>query len=86
MTDTVEGARKQTGDIDTVLATGGFKVKGWISNKTLKENDNEGVTEMKVFQGDVEEKIQGIEWKGIRSRCRSRLKSTWLAHKTSRSF
>ena len=34
--DTVEEARKQTDDIDKVLETGGFKVKGWTSNKTLK--------------------------------------------------
>jgi hypothetical protein len=60
--DTVEEARKQTDDIDKVLETGGFKVKGWTSNKTLKENDDNDETEMKLFKGDVEEKVLGIEW------------------------
>ncbi|XP_028419079.1 uncharacterized protein LOC114544723 [Dendronephthya gigantea] len=54
---TVEEARQQTNDIDTVLATGGFKVKGWTSNKTLNERETEGETKMKMFQGDVEEKV-----------------------------
>jgi hypothetical protein len=58
--DTVEEARKKTDDIDKVLETGGFKVKGWTSNKTLKEDDNNDETEM--FKGDVEEKVLGIEW------------------------
>ena len=31
--DTVKEARKLTEDIDKVLKTGGFNVKGWISNE-----------------------------------------------------
>ena len=34
--DTVIEAKQQTEDIDTVLEKGGFKVKGWISNKPLR--------------------------------------------------
>ena len=57
---TVEEAQKETNDIDTVLATGGFKVKGWTSNKTLKESNSDDEPEMKVFKGDSEEKVLGI--------------------------
>ena len=59
--ETVEKARKQTEDIDTILATGGFKVKGWTSNKTEK-SDSDGDIEMKMFKGDSEEKVLGIGW------------------------
>ncbi|XP_068749368.1 uncharacterized protein [Montipora capricornis] len=38
--DTEKEARKLTNDIDTVLKTGGFKVKDWISNNMLKEKVN----------------------------------------------
>ena len=31
--DIVEHTRRQANDIDTVLEKGGFKVKGWTSNK-----------------------------------------------------
>ena len=50
--ETVEKARKQTEDIDTVLATGGFKVKEWTSNKTEKSDRNDDM-EMKMLKGDV---------------------------------
>ena len=59
---TVDEAQKQTNDIDTVLATGGFKVKGWTSNKTLKKSNSDDEPEMNVFKGDSEEKVLGIEW------------------------
>ena len=59
--ETVERARKQTDDIDTVLATGGFKVKGWTSNKTEK-NDSDGEMEIKMLKGDSGEKVLGIAW------------------------
>ena len=59
--ETVEKARKQTDDIDTVLATGGFKVKGWTFNKTEKDDSNDQ-TEMNLFKGDGEETVPGIGW------------------------
>ena len=37
----VEKGRKQIDDIDTVLATGGFKVKGWTFNKTENGDGND---------------------------------------------
>jgi hypothetical protein len=58
---TVEEAQKETNDIDTVLATGGFRIKGWTSNKSLKKNDSDDEPEMKMFKGDSEEKVLGIE-------------------------
>ena len=60
--NTEKEARKLTNDIDTVLKTGGFKVKDWISNKMLKEKVN-GVAENEVnmFKGD-EEKVLGTLW------------------------
>lgn len=42
------------------MEKGGFKTKGWISNKQSHNDDTEG---MKIFQGDVEEKVPGIVWK-----------------------
>ena len=61
--DTVEDARKQTDDIDTVLQKGGFKVKGWTSNKVLKEqSQSKEANEMRVFQGEAEEKLLGSVW------------------------
>ena len=59
--ETVEKARKQTEDIDTVLATGGFKVKEWTSNKTEKSDRNDDM-EIKMLKGDSTEKVLGIEW------------------------
>jgi hypothetical protein len=60
--DTVEDTRKQTKDIDTVLQKGGFKVKGWTSNKVLKDQSQTNESEMRVFQGEAEEKLLGLVW------------------------
>lgn len=50
--DTLQEARKLTEDIDKVLKTGGFTVKGWISNKKLTEKDNSEIEKgIDVFQG-----------------------------------
>ncbi|KAK3736377.1 hypothetical protein QZH41_006148 [Actinostola sp. cb2023] len=60
--DTVQEARKLTEDIDKVLKTGGFNVKGWTSNKKLTEKVNKEMEKgMSVFQGE-EEKVLGILW------------------------
>ena len=61
--DTVIEAKQQTEDIDTVLEKGGFKVKGWISNKPLRSPSQNEKREMaKMFQGSVEENVLGITW------------------------
>ena len=60
--DTVKEARKLTEDIDKVLKTGGFNVKGWISYKVLAEKaSNETETTVNMFQRD-EEKVLGTLW------------------------
>ena len=62
----VKQARKLTTEIDEVLHNGGFHVKGWLSNLTLKEDvesSNEtGELEMKLLRGPVEEKVLGTAW------------------------
>ena len=56
-------AKQLTSDLDTVLAKGGFQVKGWTSNQALKKEkcDQEG-QEMKLLQGSKEEKVLGSVW------------------------
>ena len=67
--DTVEDARRQTNDIDAVLEKGSFKVKGWTSNKVLEERSNsKESSELRIFQGQVEEKLLGLEWTRFHSR------------------
>ena len=48
-------ARELTDNIDKVLKTGGFSVKAWICNETLKER------EMNLYKED-EEKVLGTVW------------------------
>ena len=61
--DTVEEAKQLAEDLDTVLGNGGFKVKGWISNKSLREHRQEEKMDMTtMFQGAVEEKVLGVTW------------------------
>lgn len=48
-------ARELTDNIDKVLKTGGFSVKAWICNETLKER------EMNLNKED-EEKVLGTVW------------------------
>ena len=61
--DTVMEAKQQTEDIDTVLEKGGFKVKGWISNKPLRSPSQNEKREMAtMFQGSIEENVLGITW------------------------
>ncbi len=76
--ETVEEARKQT-EIDTVLATGGFKVKGWTSNKT-EESDNDDEIEMKMFKGDSEEKVLGIGWNNQTDTFSFKVKTDLMQH------
>ena len=61
--DTVKQAQRQTEDIDKILETGGFRVKEWISNKTLNEGDSKQEMAIKMLEGDGKEKVLGLEWK-----------------------
>ena len=62
--NTTEEAKKLTEDIDKVLKSGGFKVKGWISNKELKDSENKEIAREKAicFQEQIAEKVLGIAW------------------------
>ena len=50
--DTVDSAiKKLTEEVDAVLETGGFSVKGWISKKALAEKCNDEMKkDMNIFQ------------------------------------
>ena len=57
-------AQRLTKDIDKVLQSGGFKVKGWTSNKELIENEHKEVDRESTvsFQENITEKVLGIVW------------------------
>jgi len=60
---TKEQARELTICIDSVLETGGFKVKGWLSNKAKKSStDQEERKEAAILHGVSEEKVLGVAW------------------------
>ncbi|XP_068750786.1 uncharacterized protein [Montipora capricornis] len=59
---TEEKARELTKCIDSVLETGGFKVKGWLSNKANSKTDQEERKEAAILQGVNEEKVLGVVW------------------------
>lgn len=58
---TEDEARKLAREVEEVLAEGGFEVKGWMSNRPLKENDNTLCTdEINLFKTLSEEKVLGV--------------------------
>ena len=59
---TEEEARELTKCINSVLETGGFKVKGWLSNKANSNTDQEERKEAAILQGVNEEKVLGVVW------------------------
>ena len=59
---TEEEARELTKCIDSVLEKGGFKVKGWLSNKATSNTDQEKRKETAILQGVNEEKVLGVVW------------------------
>ena len=61
--NTVTEAKQMAKNLDIILKTGGFKVKGWISNKSLEDHAQiEKPAEMAVFRGNVAEKVLGMAW------------------------
>ena len=58
----LEKAEKLTDELDIVLAKGGFKVKGWVSNCLEMRNVNQSEQSFKVFEGASEEKVLGVIW------------------------
>ena len=63
---TVDEAKRLTKETDKVLESGGFHVKGWLSNKSLENtvanNTSEELPAMKLLQGEAEEKVLGVVW------------------------
>ena len=60
--DTKQEARELTDNIDKVLKTGGFSVKEWICNETLKQKVNSTEEkEMNLNKGE-EGKVLGTVW------------------------
>ena len=62
----VEKAQQFTTDVDKVLASGGFKVKGWTSNHVLTEDnsnqDGSSSTGMTLLTNETAEKVLGLVW------------------------
>jgi hypothetical protein len=62
----VEKAQQLTTDVDKVLASGGFKVKGWTSNHVLTEDnsnqDGSSSTGMTLLTNETAEKVLGLVW------------------------
>ena len=57
---TAEEAKELTEDIDEVLATGGFRVKKWITNAPSSDNEDSGEV---VLGGEAQtEKVLGTVW------------------------
>ena len=60
---TEEKARDLTKGIDSVLETGGFKVKGWLSNKATTSSTDQGERkEAAILHGVSEEKVLRVAW------------------------
>ena len=74
--NTIKEAQRLSKDIDSVLAKGGFSVKGWISNKDLWKNKKEisGVTDV-LKRGEEEGKVIGVVWNQRVDELRSKVKA-----------
>ena len=63
---TVDEAKRLTKETDKVLESGGFHVKGWLSNEKLEDavmvNPSESEPTMKLLEGSAEEKVLGVVW------------------------
>ena len=63
---TVEKAQRLTTDINEVLASGGFKVKGWTSSRDLGNDESVGNEDnsngIKLFANETAEKVLGLAW------------------------
>nr|XP_054761134.1 uncharacterized protein LOC129267449 [Lytechinus pictus] len=59
---TVAEAEKLSSDIDKVLADGGFKVKGWRSNKALSRYLDETEGKPRLLEAISDDKVLGVVW------------------------
>ena len=76
--DTVKQANKLTQDIDTVLESGGFAVKGWTSNNAFIETQNleRG---LKIAQEEREGRVLGLVWNCNTDEFRFKVKLEFLS-------
>ncbi|XP_030843375.1 uncharacterized protein LOC580152 [Strongylocentrotus purpuratus] len=58
--ETEDTAKKRIAEVDELLETGGFKVKGWQSNKPLDGGNKQ--ENMKLLEEIAEEKVLGVVW------------------------
>ena len=58
--DTVRQAQKLTADLDKVLASRGFGVKGWTSNKVLTKTENQNSETQRKVQNAVAPKFDHV--------------------------
>ena len=76
---TVQEASKLTKDLDHVLESGGFNVKGWVSNEDLDDNNVQRECEkMKILQGESSDKILGVAWNNQTDRLTFKIKADML--------
>jgi hypothetical protein len=75
---TVQEARKLTKDIDQVLKSGGFNVKGWMSNEDLGNKNQHECEKMKILQGETSDKILGVAWNNKTDRLTFKIKADML--------
>lgn len=76
----VNEAKQLTKEIDEVLDEGGFKVKGWTSNETMRgESKNEGET--RILEAALEDKVLGIAWDNQQDLFTYKVKETFSSSK-----
>ncbi|XP_071480638.1 uncharacterized protein [Diadema antillarum] len=78
-----EEAKELTKNIDAVLAEGGFKVEGWLSNIPMKGDETKS-DEMNVLEALTEEKVLGAVWKHETDEFSYQVKSTLLQSEAER--
>ena len=77
--DTVKQAKKLTQDIDKVLESGGFAVKGWTSNKAFTETQNLEIG-FKTPQAEREaRRVLGLVWNCNTDEFRFKVKLEFLS-------
>ncbi|XP_071946012.1 uncharacterized protein [Antedon mediterranea] len=70
---TVDEAKVLTKNLDNVLKKGGFKVKGWLSNKNLTSTESDREVKIKLLQNSEEEKVLGTVWEPISDKLKYRV-------------
>ncbi|XP_071941071.1 uncharacterized protein [Antedon mediterranea] len=69
----VDEAKVLTKNLDNVLKKGGFKVKGWLSNRNLTSTESDREVKIKLLQNLEEEKVLGTVWEPISDKLKYRV-------------